>query len=128
MCEWYEPIWNPRALRKEWTPPVSDADLWAFPKAEFSDGSDIAKEFMEYMKDPKAIGLNLRRKNNLSAPGLDGIGYLMLKLGGVPMLDFLGHVFEACVKFGRVPKIWKRSRTVFLYKKGDVESLRIGDR
>jgi hypothetical protein len=55
MCEWYEPIWNPRALRKEWTPPISDKDMWAFPKTEFSDGSEIAKEFMEFMKDPKAI-------------------------------------------------------------------------
>jgi hypothetical protein len=44
----------------------------------------------------------------------------MLKLGGIPMLDFLSHTFGACVKYGRVPRTWKRSRTVFLYKKREV--------
>jgi hypothetical protein len=104
----------------EWKPPVSDEDLWAFPKAEFTDGEEIAKEFMEFMTDKKNIGQNLRRKNKLSALGLDGMGYLVLKLGGIPMLEFLSHIFGACVKYGKVPRTWKRSRTVFLYKKGDV--------
>jgi hypothetical protein len=35
------------------------------------------------------------------------------------MLKFLAHLFEACTVYGRVPRTWKRSRTVFLYKKGD---------
>jgi hypothetical protein len=94
--------------------------MWAFPKAEFADGGEIAKEFREFMIDPKSIGQNMRRKHDLSALGLDGIGYLMLKLGSVPMLEFLSHVFEACVTYDKVPRTWKRSRTVFLYKKGDV--------
>jgi hypothetical protein len=32
-------------------------------------------------------------KHNLSAFGLDGIGYLHLKFGGDPMIKFLSMVF-----------------------------------
>jgi hypothetical protein len=121
MERWSRPIWEPKRLRRAWEPPVSEEDMWAFPKAEFADGGEIAKEFREFMIDPKNIGQNLRRKNNLSALGLDGIGHLMMKLGGIPMLKFLAHLFEACTVCGKVPRTWKRSRTVFLYKKGDKE-------
>jgi hypothetical protein len=45
---------------------------------------------------------------------MDGIGYLMLNLGAVPQLEFMQHIFKACVKFGRVPLTW----AVFIFKKG----------
>jgi hypothetical protein len=44
----------------------------------------------------------------------------MLKPGGAPQSEFPGNTFRACVKYGWVPRTWKRSRTVFLYKKGEV--------
>jgi hypothetical protein len=47
--------------------------MWAFPKAEFADNQEIDKEFREFMIEKKNIGQNLRRKNNLSALGLDGM-------------------------------------------------------
>jgi hypothetical protein len=37
MEMWYRPIWEPTALLQEWKQPVSDEDMWAFPKAEFAD-------------------------------------------------------------------------------------------
>jgi hypothetical protein len=67
MERWYRPIWEPKLLRRAWEPPVSEEDMSAFPKAEFADGGEIAKEFREFMIDPENIGQNLRRKNNLSA-------------------------------------------------------------
>jgi hypothetical protein len=73
---------------------------------------------MEYMKDTKNIGLDLRKKNKLSAFGLDGIGYLMLKLGRAPMRDHISNLFKSCIQHGQVPRTWKRSRTCFIYKKG----------
>jgi hypothetical protein len=72
------------------------------------------------MTDPKNIGNNLRKKNNLSSLGLDGIGYLMLKVGQGPMLQHIANLFGACIRCSKVPQTWKRSRTVFLYKKGEV--------
>jgi hypothetical protein len=114
----YRPIWNPPALSRTWKPPVSDDDLWEMPKSSFKDGAEIGKEFVENMTDPKNIGLNPHRKNNLSALGSDGIGYLMMRSGGVRKLESASQIFRACVKHGRVPRTWKRSRTVFIYKKG----------
>jgi hypothetical protein len=65
------------------------------------------------------IAKGLRSKNNLSGLGRDGIGYLFMKLGEQPMINWLKEVFEVCVKNGIVPDTWKRSRTVMLYKKGE---------
>jgi hypothetical protein len=56
MEAWCRPIWNPPALTREWKPPVSDEDMWAFPKPEFTDGGEIAKEFVEFMTDKANIG------------------------------------------------------------------------
>jgi hypothetical protein len=72
------------------------------------------------MTKPENIGNNLRKKNNLSSLGLDGIGYLMMKVGQGPMLQFIANLFAACIEHSQVPQTWKRSRTVFLYKKGEV--------
>jgi hypothetical protein len=80
----------------------------------------LAKDFEDYMINIKNISANHRRKNNLSALGLDGIGYLMMKLGAQPQLEFLQSIFRACIKFGKVPDTWKRSKTVFIFKKGKV--------
>jgi hypothetical protein len=115
----YRPIWNPEQLREQWREP-NDGDYWAFPKSQFSDGSKIEKEFIEFMTDPKNIGMNLRKKNNLSALGLDGIGYLMMKVGKVPMLQHIANLFGSCSQHAQVPTTWKRPRTIFLYKKGEV--------
>jgi hypothetical protein len=71
----YRPIWNSPTL-KEWREP-REGDDWAFKKSEFTDNPKIAKEFEDFMTDPKNIRNNLRKKNNLSSLGLDGIGYLM---------------------------------------------------
>jgi hypothetical protein len=51
---------------------------------------------------------------------MDGIGYLFLKFGEVPQIEFIRRVFEECVKEGDVSETWKRSRTVFLSKKGEM--------
>jgi hypothetical protein len=114
----YGPIWNPQ-VAPAWREP-REGDYWAFPKSEFTDGQKLSNEFVEFMTDPKNIGNNLRKKNNLSSLGLDGIGYLMLKVGQGPMLQHMANLFDACIFHSQVPQTWKRSRTVFLYKKGEV--------
>jgi hypothetical protein len=108
-------------MREQWREP-SEGDYWAFPKSSFSDGSKIDAEFRESMTDPKNIGMNLRKKNNLSSLGLDGIGYLMMKVGKGPMLTHMSNLFKACIDHAQVPHTWKRSRTIFLYKKGEVSA------
>jgi hypothetical protein len=36
------------------------------------------------------------------------------------MLQHIANLFGSCIKDAQVPTTWKRSRTVFLYKKGEV--------
>jgi hypothetical protein len=91
MEKHYRPIWNPSILERDWPEPSEDA-IWAFPKSQFADEDVLAKDFEEFMTDAKNIAGNLKRKNNLSALGIDGIGYLMLKLGGLPHTSF----FNVC--------------------------------
>jgi hypothetical protein len=107
---------EPSILERNWQPPTEE-QVWAFPKSTFTDGEVVAGDCEEFMTDIKNIASNLRRKNNPSALGLDGIGYLMLKRGALPQLEFLQQIFKACIKFGKVPTTWRRSRTVFLFKK-----------
>jgi hypothetical protein len=42
-----------------------------------------------------------------------------LKLGDVPMIEFIRAVFKQCVKARDVPETWKTSKAVFPYRKGD---------
>jgi hypothetical protein len=44
----------------------------------------------------------------------------MLKVGQGPMLQYIANLFGACIEHSKVPQTWKRSRTVFLYKKGEI--------
>jgi hypothetical protein len=61
----YAHTWNPSVLERNWHEPTED-ELWAFPKSQRTDNETLAKECIEYMTDKKNIGINLRRKNNLS--------------------------------------------------------------
>jgi hypothetical protein len=58
-------------------------------------------------------------KRDEATPDATRIGYLFMKLGDAPMIEFIRAVFKECVKSGDVPVTWKTSKTVFLYKKGD---------
>jgi hypothetical protein len=75
-------------------------------------------DFAEWMCKEDAIKPCLKSKHNLSARGLDGIGYIHLKFGGDPMIKLISMIFKDCVSERRVPQIWKSSRTVLLYKNG----------
>jgi hypothetical protein len=126
MVQHYKPIWCPEEFNPDGTPnpncyrystPSSDSP-WTITRDETAP--DASRAYKKSMTNPENIARCLKTKNNLSALGLDGIGYLFLKLGGVPMIEFIAKVFKSCVKHGNVPETWKISKTVFLYKKGDM--------
>jgi hypothetical protein len=39
----------------------------------------------------------------------------------VPQIEFIRKVFKECIKAGDVPGTWKKSRTVFAFKKKETE-------
>jgi hypothetical protein len=65
------------------------------------------------MTNRLAIAKCLKSKNNLSALGLDGIGYLFLKLGEIPQVDFIRKTskMEAAMHF-RVYQVFRRTGVV----------------
>jgi hypothetical protein len=80
---------------------------------------DAGREYRKFVTNRVAIVKCLRTKNNLSALGIDGIGYLFLKLGDIPMIEFIRSVFEECVRAADAPDTWKQPHTVFIFEKGE---------
>jgi hypothetical protein len=125
MVSWYKPIWSPEEFNADGSPNLSCYHYRPpgrnSPRTIKRDEAtpDATRIYRKFMTNRLAIAKCLKTKNNLSALGLDSIGYLFLKLGAESMIDFIRAVFKECVKAGDVPETWKTSKTVFLYKKGD---------
>jgi hypothetical protein len=105
----WEPVITPENTFK---PPEKDSPWFISRPKESSlnlDGS-----FAEWMRNEDEIRVCWKSTHNLSALGLDGIGYLRLKFGGDPMVKFLSMIFGDCVAERKVPQTWKSSRTVLL--------------
>jgi hypothetical protein len=125
MARHYEPIWCPRETNEDGSPnlacyhyrPPGKDSPWTIKRDEATP--DATRTYKKFMTDGVNIARCLKSKNNFSALGPDGIGYLFLKLGNAAMIEFIRQVFKKCAKEGDVPDTWKQSKTVFLYKKGD---------
>jgi hypothetical protein len=109
----WEPIETPENTFKRPEP----GSVWAIPQPGDNE-LNLDGSFAEWMRNEDEIRACLKSKHNLSALGLDGIGYLHLKFGGDPMIKFLSLIFGDCVAERKVPQTWKSSTTVLLYKKG----------
>jgi hypothetical protein len=104
MASWYRSIWCPEEFNEDgsrnqncyhYHPPGRDSP-WTIKRDEATP--DATRIYRKFMTNRLAISKCLKPKNNLSALGLDGIGYLFLKLGNVPMIGFIRAVFKECVK------------------------------
>ena len=67
-----------------------------------------------------AIGLAATDK----APGKDGIEVELLKVGGATLWAALAARFSKYKRELHVPRQWKESKTILLFKKGDKELLK----
>jgi hypothetical protein len=127
MVRHCQPIWIPDEENADGSPnidcyhhsPPSEDSPWTIRREEDAPGT--SRDYRKFMTNRIAVAKCLKTKNNLSALGMDGIGYLFLKLGEVPMIEFIRKVFKECVKARDVPETWKQSRTVFIFKKGDMK-------
>jgi hypothetical protein len=50
-----------------------------------------------------------------------GIEYWFLKLRAEPEIESFHHVLKACVKHAQVPNTLTQSKTVFVFKKGEMD-------
>jgi len=74
-----------------------------------SDDIPLSKEDIEK---------GLRLLKNRKSPGPDGISNEMLKYGGTELILYLTQLFQQIVKLGDIPKTWKESIIIPLFKKG----------
>ncbi|EYB85743.1 hypothetical protein Y032_0292g1593 [Ancylostoma ceylanicum] len=58
-----------------------------------------------------------------TAPGPDGITADLLRVGGYTMHELLVDHFTSYLEAGVIPKQWKCSSTVLIFKKGDKEEI-----
>ena len=58
------------------------------------------------------------------APGKDGITAEVLKAGGYLLWKEIGRLFTRYLEMRRIPRVWKESETILLYKKGEKEDLK----
>lgn len=67
----------------------------------------------------------IKNLKNKKAPGEDGISNLMLKNLPIQAIILITKIFNASLKFGYFPDIWKKSKVIALPKPGKVANLAI---
>jgi hypothetical protein len=94
---------------------TAGSEFYLEPKIEEQDSDDMAA----FMLDEKNIEAVINSRQDLSANGVDGIGYRIIKGAKKEGVKFIRLLVEACMRNGKIPESWKEARTILLYKKGD---------
>ena len=84
-------------------------------KREMMDEGELIKSITKAENIEKI----LETRNTMSATGLDKIGYGALKIFKRDTAILLSILFSKIIEAGYVPRSWRRSRTVFIFKKDD---------
>ncbi|WKX95022.1 hypothetical protein Q1695_011906 [Nippostrongylus brasiliensis] len=69
------------------------------------------------------VAYAIRRMMPGTAPGPDGISADLLRAGGSALCSLLTKHFNHYLHLGRIPNVWKESRTVLIFKKGQREDI-----
>jgi hypothetical protein len=65
----------------------------------------------------------IKSRDDLSACGVNGISYRIMKRAGAEGVAFMKLLVPGCIKSGRVMSTWKDAKTILLHKKGDREQI-----
>jgi hypothetical protein len=103
MAKHYQPVWCPEETNEDGSPnldcyhyhPPGSESPWMIKRDDATPNA--TRMYRKFMTNGVNIARCLRTKNNLSALGPDGIGYLFLKLGNAPMIEFIRQLFKRCV-------------------------------
>lgn len=52
------------------------------------------------------------------SPGLDGIFPALIQHGGKKLNEYLTQIFKGSLKLGHIPKVWSKTKVVFIPKAG----------
>jgi hypothetical protein len=111
-------------------------EVWARPREDFVEAEENSKFYLEpkilpedeealeeYMLNEKNISEVIKSREDLSACGVDGISYRIMKGAGAEGIKFMKHLIRACIRGGKVINSWKEARTILLHKKGDPDDV-----
>jgi hypothetical protein len=81
------------------------------------------EEMTRFMIDEANIEAVIKSRDDLSAYGVDGISYRIMKSAEAEGIAFMKLLVRGCIKSDRVMSTWKDAKTILLHKKGDREQI-----
>jgi hypothetical protein len=113
-------------FRQTWSRPleeVIEADKESVFHLEPRITEHEAEEMEEFMLDEKNITDVIKSRGDLSASGVDGISYRIMKGAGTEGVKFMKNIIRASLRNGRVISTWKEAKTILIHKKGNREEI-----
>jgi hypothetical protein len=113
-------IWNDEEGRERWREYFEG--LYG---GNADEENDCNSEIVAVTEECELISMKellrlMRGLPNGKAPGEDGVTNEMLKWGGATLAVYVMNLFNACLRYGRVPVLWVNALLVPLFKgKGD---------
>jgi 3-dehydroquinate dehydratase len=111
-------------------------ETWARPREEFVEAAENSifhlnsvmegeedEEMTNFIMDEKNIAEVIRSREDLSACGVDGVSYRIMKGAGAEGVKFMKQLVRGCIRSGRVINTWKEAKTILLFKKGSREEI-----
>jgi hypothetical protein len=109
---------------------------WSRPRDEFVEANEESVFHLEplitdqededmttFMLDDKNIAEVIKSREDLSACGVDGISYRIMKGTGAEGVKFMKLLVRGCMRSGRVISTWKEAKTILLHKKGSRDEI-----
>jgi hypothetical protein len=79
----------------------------------------MMKKFIDELLDSGKMSSLIRTRGNLSAPGLDELTNLIIKIERKVATETMLEVMQTLLNSGICPALWKGARTILIYKAGD---------
>jgi hypothetical protein len=112
------------------------ATAWARSQTDFREaeqGTPLAlelqvtengqEEMEAFMLNDRNIGEVIKSRQDLSASGIDGISYRIIKAADKEGVKFIKLLARTCIKNGKIIQTWKEARTILIHKKGDRDAI-----
>ncbi|GMO24718.1 MAG: hypothetical protein Ta2E_13340 [Mycoplasmoidaceae bacterium] len=81
-------------------------------------------EFMKELLDESKMKETIRRRGNLSAPGLDELTNPIIEIEQDITAKLMISMMKLMFNSNICPREWKKARTVLLFKRGEVNELK----
>jgi hypothetical protein len=111
-------------------------NTWAPPSEPFIETNEVSEFYLEsrigeenetemeaFMIDEEHIAEVIKSRADLSACGVDGISYRIMKSAGTEGVKFMKLLIRGCIRGRRAMRTWKEAKTILLYKKGNRDEI-----